>query len=212
MILALSSAAAPRATLSELLDSCVRRGLHGLHLAEGHGHGVSLESSESALLHVLTQCDEHDIVLSSLHAANRRAVTPDRAATVTRMLQAPLIIGLDEPPSDWTDAFRRAGGLHAAGITLDAANENVLDAARVWPHAELPGHITLLGAGPESPQYEGRGIGSLMTKLTLSAYQGTLVLAPTGRAVLPVWNAWLSHGRSWGCGSHKSDPSLVTIG
>lgn len=212
MILALSSAAVPRITLSELLDGCVRRGLQGLHLVEGHAHGVSLESSESALVQALAQCEEHNVILSSLHAASRRAVTPDRAAAVTQTLRAPLVFRLDEPPNDWTDAFQRAGGLHSAGITLNAANENVMDAARAWPDAELPGHITLLGAGPESARYEGRGIGSLMAKLSLSAYQGVLVLAPTDRSVLPVWNAWLAHGRSWGCGSHKSDPSLVTIG
>lgn len=212
MILVLSSAAAPRITLSDLLDGCVRRGLQGLHLVEGHGHGISMESSESACMHALALCEDHNIVLSSLHAPSRRAVTPDRAAAVTQILRAPLVFGVDEPPNDWTDAFQRAGGLHASSITLDAAKENVMDTARAWTDAELPGHITLLGAGPESPQYEGRGIGSFMARLSLSAYQGVLVLAPTSRAVLPVWNAWLARGRSWGCGSHKSDPSLVTIG
>ena len=212
MILALSSAAAPRATLSELLDGCVRRGLRGLHLVEGHAHGVSLESSDSALLDVLCEIEEHGLALTSLHALRRRAVTPERAAAVTQILRAPLVMGLDETLNDWTHAFQHKGGLHVAGITLDATTGNVMDAARAWPDAGLPSHITLQGAGPEASRYEGCGIGSLMMRLSLSAWQGVLVLAPTDKAVLPVWYAWLNHGRSWGCGSHRSDPSLVTIG
>ena len=212
MILTLSSAAAPRAPLSELLDGCVRRGLQGIHLVEGHAHGVSLESADSPLLDVLAEIQDHGLALTSLHAVSRRAVTPERAAAVTHLLRAPLVIGLDETPNDWTNAFQHAGGLHVAGLTLDATESDVMDTARAWPDGELPSHITLHGAGPEAARYEGRGIGSLMTRLSLAAWQGVLVLAPTGRAVLPVWNAWLNHGRSWGCGSHKSDPSLVTIG
>jgi hypothetical protein len=212
MKLVLSSAAAPRATLAELVDSCVRRGLHGLHLIEGHAHGVSLESSDAAWLDAVAEIEENGIALTSLHSVSRRAVTPERAAAVTLLARVPLVIGLGETPNDWTNAFQQAGGLHVAGLTLDATEGNVMDAARAWPDGELPSHITLHGAGPEAARYEGLGIGSLMTRLTLSAWQGVLVLAPTGRAVLPVWNAWLNHGRSWGCGSHKSDPSLVTIG
>lgn len=212
MKLVLSSAAAPRATLPELVDSCVRRGLYGLHLVEGHAHGVSLESSDPALLDAVAEIEDHGLTLVSLHAISRRAVTPERAAAVTKLVRAPLVIGLDETPNDWTNAFQHAGGLYVAGLTLDATADNVMDAARAWPDGELPSHITLHGAGPEAARYEGRGIGSLMTRLSLSAWQGALILAPTSRAVLPVWNAWLNHGRSWGCGSHKSDPSLVTIG
>jgi hypothetical protein len=212
MILALSSAAAPRATLSELLHGCVRRGLQGVHLIEGHAHGVSLESSDSALLDVRAEIEDHGLALTSLHAVSRRAVTPERAAAVTQIARVPLVMALDETPNDWTDAFQHAGGLHVAGLSLDATRGNVMDAARAWPNRELPSHITLHGAGPEAARYEGHGIGSLMTRLSLDAWQGVLVLAPTGKAVLPVWKAWLEHGRSWGCGSHKSDPSLVTIG
>jgi hypothetical protein len=212
MIIALSSAAAPRAPLPELLDACVRRGLKGVHLVEGHGHGMSLESSDSAWLDVLAAVDDHGLALTSLHAVSRRAVTPDRAAALTQLVRVPLAIGVDEASNDWTSAFQQAGGLHVAGVTLDATRGNVMDAARAWADGELPPHITLHGAGPEAARYEGCGIGSLMTRLSLAAWPGMLVLAPTSRAVLPVWNAWLNHGRSWGCGSHKSDPSLVTIG
>ena len=71
--------------------------------------------------------------------------------------------------------------------------------------------IVLRGAGPEAAQHEGRGIGALMTRLTLAGYAGILTLAPSGPAVLPVWRAWLQHGKNWGCGSKTADPSLVQL-
>lgn len=98
------------------------------------------------------------------------------------------------------------------GVTLNAAHADVMAVASPWFDGDLPAHITLQGGGPEASLHEGRGIGTLMTRLSLATYPGTLTLAPTARAVLPVWKAWLNHGRSWGCGSKNSDPSLVNIG
>jgi hypothetical protein len=71
--------------------------------------------------------------------------------------------------------------------------------------------IILRGAGPEAAQHEGRGIGALMTRLTLAGYQGILTLAPSSSAVLPVWRTWLEHGRKWGCGSKTADSALVQL-
>jgi hypothetical protein len=42
-------------------------------------------------------------------------------------------------------------------------------------------------------------------------YQGVLAIAPSSKAVLPVWQTWLAHRRSWGCGSKTSDPSLFQL-
>lgn len=208
---ALSSAAAPKATLQDLLEGCARRGLDGVHLIDGHDHGWSLDSSESDILRILLEVQSRELIVTSIATASLRAVTPERAAEVSRMMGAPLVVQ-EGRASDWTVGYERAGGLLATGVTLNAVQGNVLDAARAWFDGDLPQHITLQGGGPEASLYEGRGIGSLMSRLSLAGYQGTLTLAPTARAVLPVWNAWLNHGRSWGCGSHKSDASLVNIG
>ena len=49
MRIALSSAAAPGASLPDLIDGCTRRGLFALHLVAGHGHGISTECSDLEL-------------------------------------------------------------------------------------------------------------------------------------------------------------------
>ena len=79
-------------------------------------------------------------------------------------------------------------------------------------HTGMPSHIILRGGGPEAAQFEGRGIGTLMTRLSISGYQGMLILAPSSSAVLPMWQAWLRQRKSWGCGSKTADPSLVQLG
>lgn len=134
MLLALSTAAAPSASLSELAEYAARRGLAGVHV----------ESERDAV--------------------------------------------------------------------LDASRENVDEAAaRLFGERPDIQHITLRGGGPEAAQFAGRGIGALMTRLALMNYQGVLALAPSSKAVLPVWQTWLAQRRSWGCGSKTSDPSLFQL-
>ncbi len=98
-------------------------------------------------------------------------------------------------------------------LELNAAREDVAAAyAAALAAGKVVQHITLRGAGPEAAHHEGRGIGTLMTRLALSSYQGTLLLAPSSKAALPLWRAWLQHGRNWGCGSKQQDHSLVQLG
>jgi hypothetical protein len=192
MITALSSAVAPRATLQELADGCARRGITALHLVQGHAHGVRFCASSDELLaaaHVLNATGVRIAVMEIDCLSEHEA---ERAAEVCALFGAKLMTAC------------------TSCMVVNAAEHNVDEAARgrLGDAVDL---IVLQGAGPEAAQHEGRGIGSLMTRLTLSGYQGILTLAPSSAAVLPVWRTWLQHGRNWGCGSKTADPSLVQL-
>lgn len=73
-------------------------------------------------------------------------------------------------------------------------------------------HIVLRGGGPEATAQEGRGVGSLMARLALSGYRGTLALAPSSPRYQVIWDAWLGRRGSWGCGSKEEDRTLVSLG
>lgn len=189
MIIALSSAAAPSASLGELAEAAARRGLSAVHLLDGHGHGLSHASSEAEV---------------------------DEALAIAGAVQVE-IAGFETSAGDRDGVAhlcRRLGARHIArSVVLDASRENVSDAltALLTLHPDLD-YITLRGGGPEGAQFEGRGIGAMMARLALMNYRGVLTLAPSSDAVLPVWRVWLGRGRNWGCGSKAADPSLVQLG
>ncbi len=72
-------------------------------------------------------------------------------------------------------------------------------------------YVRLHGGGPEAEQQTGRGVGSLVARLTLARFRGPLVLTPSTSRYHYIWRAWLGAGRGWGCGSKKSDDSLVAL-
>jgi hypothetical protein len=188
MRIALSSAAAPAASLAELVESCQRRGLSALHLVAGHGHGISDLCTDAELAHA------HQLAQS-----------------------AGVSVVSFEPGARGADVARISSALGArsvqASAVLDASQSNVDEAAAaLFARQPAVDHITLRGGGPEAAQFEGRGIGALMARLALTSYHGVLVLAPSSTAVLPVWRTWLMRGRNWGCGSKTADPSLVQLG
>lgn len=80
--------------------------------------------------------------------------------------------------------------------------------AAAGPHLAC---VRLHGGGPESEQQTGRGVGSLIARLTLARFDGPLVLTPSTTRYHYIWRAWLGAGKGWGCGSKKSDPSLVAL-
>ena len=192
MLVALSSHAAPRASLQQLIDGAARRGLSALHLVQGHEHGLRFQSSSEELLaaaHALTAAGVRIAVMEIDCLCEHDA---ERASEVCAFFGARLMTAC------------------TSCIDVNAADQIVDEAARV----RLDGTVDLIvlrGAGPEAAQHEGRGIGALMTRLTLAGYAGILTLAPSGPAVLPVWRAWLQHGKNWGCGSKTADPSLVQL-
>lgn len=93
------------------------------------------------------------------------------------------------------------------GPPLDVWAAPVIEAA-----GPLLSHIRLRGSGPEAAASEGKGIGALIARLTLRAWSGALILAPTDAARLPVWRIWLGRGTGWGCGSRTGNDDLVRLG
>lgn len=190
VIIALSSAAAPNASLRELVEGCARRGLSALHLVAGHQHGVDPQITDSALTYAVGLARTAGVQIASYEIVDAKDF--HGASRICKQFGAELIQN---------------------GVTLDASRENVADAADGWfaQRPDIP-HITLRGGGPEAAQFEGRGIGGLMARLALMNYRGVLALAPSSAAVLPVWRTWLERGRNWGCGSKTGDSSLVQLG
>lgn len=190
MRIALSSAAAPHDSLNELIEGCMRRGLHALHLVAGHAHGLTPD------------CDT--VFLDGV-----REITRDSGVTIVsyEVAETSLLTGAQ------CVAARLGAQLVTNAVVLDASAGNVADAARAFFRRQ-PGlrHLTLRGGGPEAAQFEGRGIGTLMAQLALMQFNGVLALAPSSNAVLPVWRTWLRQGRNWGCGSKTSDASLIQMG
>jgi hypothetical protein len=66
-------------------------------------------------------------------------------------------------------------------------------------------YVRLRGGGPESLEQTGLGVGALMARLALSAFQGPLVLTPSDRRYHRAWRSWLGRGGGWGCGSKQAD-------
>lgn len=191
MIIALSSHAAPAASLGELIEGCSRRGITALHLVQGHGHGV-LEASPRELRVIRQALGVAGVHIAAIQLDAAGDNDAGHAEEVRALLSARLVT---------------AG---PCCIEVNAAVHDVEEAARAHFGSPLD-LIVLRGAGPEAAQHEGRGIGALMARLALNEFSGILSLAPSGQAVLPVWRAWLQHGRQWGCGSKTADPSLVQL-
>ncbi|HET9439739.1 MAG TPA: hypothetical protein VFO52_06195, partial [Longimicrobiales bacterium] len=131
MIIALSSAAAPNASLPELVEGCARRGLSALHLIAGHQHGVGPEMTDAALDEAvaLTRAAGVQVVAYEIDDAAQSQA----AARICQRFSAMLVPG---------------------SVVLDAARENVAEAAAAWfaQHADVP-HLTLRGGGPEAAQF-----------------------------------------------------------
>ena len=213
MILALSSDALPTASLEELIAACIRRGLSALHLVADHAHGLE-RASDAELAEAVSALRSSGIRLASFGVGHPRAVDADAVLRVCRACEAAFVVPADWPTGAAGRRFAEAKIAILQSVDVNAAAGNVADAAAaacLQRSAEV-GHITLRGGGPEAAQHEGRGVGTLMARLALSGYQGILAIAPSSTAVLPVWRAWLHHGKNWGCGSKRADYSLVQLG
>ncbi|HEX6560361.1 MAG TPA: hypothetical protein VF021_12885 [Longimicrobiales bacterium] len=199
MIVALSSEAVPHATHDDLVEGAARRGLTALHLVFENAGALASVSARS------------DVSIVGISVKSIEGLAPEAAADAALRLHAPFVV--PAIGASWRRAFERRGAALIGDYEMNAARENVAAAfATVLATGAHVQHITLRGGGPEAVHHEGCGIGSLMARLAVSAYQGALVLAPSSRAALPLWRAWLQQGRNWGCGSKQQDPSLVQLG
>ena len=233
MRLGLSSAAAPDASLDELLDACGRRGLAALELRSGDAHGVAplgagqageggrrAAAAGVAIVGYRTDGDAADAALAELSRALGAPVLLDgpaggagrveRAAEITRLGgSAAVVVGGQAAAED--GALVAARGIEVVWDADPAAGpvgEQVgALLARVGPRLAL---IRLAGGGPEALGQAGQGIGEMMGRLALSGYGGAVVLAPTSSRYRVAWQTWLGRGGGWGCGSKAVALPLVS--
>jgi hypothetical protein len=114
---------------------------------------------------------------------------------------------------DRLDAAGPVGAAMSVAWDVDPANSDVsLLAPEIMARAGWRlRHIRLLGGGPEGAAQEGRGVGSLMARLALAGFGGTVALAPSSDRYRVVWGAWLGRRGGWGCGSVAEERSLVSL-
>jgi len=216
MKLALSSAAAPDATLAELAAAARRRGFRALELGQGEAHqmAASSDAADTALLaeHGIEQvvCRFNDLesalqwvpwrgslcrtVIVPAGAGRCRAAAVPGVVTAIDYADPAELAAAAEATNDSAAAF--AWSVWPGEHDLECAAEAVLRAT-----AGRLQHVRLHGGGPEAVAQEGQGVGALMRQLALAGFDGTLALAPSGPRYRIVWNAWLGRRGGWGCGS-----------
>lgn len=233
----LSSAVAPGASLPELVKGAERHGLTVLELRAGDRHGVSgaLAADTEAIARIVAGARAAHVALSGYRDLGDE--DHDALASLSREIGATILVDMDASPME---RLARAERLRLAGATVAvvvggqaAASQARLIAgaghAVAWDVTPGDGglgaqgvavlqaagttlqQVSLAGGGPESPLHEGRGIGELMARLTLARYTGTFILAPSDPSYHLLWERWLARPHGWGCGSHASDASLVTL-
>lgn len=232
-----SSEVVPAASLAELLTGATRHGLSVLELRAGDGHGVSasLTSEAGALTHVIDLMRESPVTISSYR--DNGAEKTHELGMLARALGASILI---DGPGPLTERLSRAQelrsddasvavvvrGTDAVGDALAITRASHAVAWDARPSDEQLGtqaaamltacgdalkQVRIAGGGPESILHEGRGIGALMARLALAGYAGTVIIAPSSPSYHLLWEQWLGKRPGWGCGSHASDPSLVTL-
>ena len=235
MRLGLSSAAAPDATLDELLDAAVGRGLGALELRDGDAHGVTPDDDVPSATLAAERAAAAQVALSGYRTA--RSEHDLALARLSYALGAPVIL---DGPDDLVTRIDRARQMVAVGANVavvlrgdsvadDAALVAAAGLALAWEAdpsfgplgtiaesllQQFPGelrHIRLIGGGPEAEMQHGKGVGELMRHLALAGYAGTLVLAPSTPRYRVAWRNWLGRQRGWGCGSKTTDSSLVQL-
>ena len=235
MRLGLSSAAAPDASLEELLEICVRRGLSALELRESDGHGVTghphgmdgavaQERARSVGVEITglrSSTGGDDLALARVAAAAGAPVLVAGGCCVSSRTDrgvglssvgAGIAVTIEGDPSP--DDMELAGSCGCqVAWDVEVASGNVGAAAE--PILATLGsrlrHVRILGGGPEVAMHEGQGVGELMGRLALAGYTGSLILAPSSTRYRVAWQNWLGRRGGWGCGSKQEDPSLVNL-
>jgi len=237
MQLALSSAAAPNAGLHTLVQGALRHGLPVLELRAGDAHGFatppeSAADTTAALVRELTAAGIGVVGYSDTGSTNAASL-----ASLARTLGSALFVDAD---AALPERMRRADCLRAAGAeaAIVVRGDAVLDDARiaareghalVWecdpqrtPIGELAPvllaeygasvrHVRLMGGGPEGVMHEGRGVGALMSRLALSGFAGSVILAPSSPRFHVVWATWLGRRAGTGCGSTAAGAAPIDL-
>ena len=233
MRLGLSTAAAPGLPLADLLAACGRRGLAAVELAGGDA-APPAETVEAAarqgiavsgILHPGGDAAHGESTVRTASSLGVPAIlrvaefTPADLCRVVRTAaeaggRVLLMHGTDPAP---VCLLRRAvdrlpAGAAALACEIDPATADPACVPDVLRHAgPRLAYVRFRGGGPEADAQTGLGVGALMARLALARYTGPLILAPTGSRTLGAWRTWLGRAGGWGCGSRRSDPTLVDL-
>ncbi len=232
MRLNLSSAAAPEATLAELIEACRTRGIEGLEL-------VAPASMAEPLAEVWPdgRLRGTDVFLCGLYLTSAPLSDARKLARFSSRTGVPVVtpIGTVDPEEieELAGSFSRAGGELLVSMPTEPAAFDLF--ARRATSTEMEGvgfawelrpgeddpilmsqvltaagsrlrYIRLHGGGPEAVRQGGAGIGPLMARLAAARFSGSVVLLPSNRRFHYAWRAWLGRVGGWGCGSKQSDP------
>jgi len=226
MRLGISADAAPGATPAELAETCARRGFGvvELTLPSGGDTGALLAQIDAAefgtvrLAGIVSPCTGYANRLALLSRdAGVPIIVADTSGLAARITFTRSIVAhggaalllVRGPAHEWLHAVLDAGVRFAWQVD-DDCTDPALDAAMILQRAGRIEYVRLLGSGPEATMHEGRGYGALITKLTLTGYDGPLVLAPSSTRYHVIWSTWLGRRGSWGCGTaaERADRSL----
>jgi hypothetical protein len=223
MKLGLSSAAAIGAGIGDLVEICRVRGLSGieLRLHDLDAAGV-LASARDGIVMIAGCYSETSSDAAQLASISRRLHAPiivaDECSIDTRIRRARAIDGaggralvLARGDADnWFPAISQAGVDYAWEIDPAATDITAeIDTILHTPPYALR-YIRFIGGGPEATMHDGRGIGALMSRLALAAYDGAVILTPSSPRYRVAWSTWLGRRGGWGCGS-KAAPATGTL-
>lgn len=200
MKLILSSEALPGAPPADLMQAVARRALAGLELGAAEGAGDSARWEGVAVPWL--RLGEMPVTAALVESAQRLGAGLLVAAPVEAVpvdVPVAFLHGSDPAHTAQAVAWAQAQGARTAWEVAPGALDAAAAAAtlqQTWPTLV---HVRLVGAGPENEENEG--LGSLLTRLALDGYAGTITLAPSPGADRARWATWLFQTRGWGCGS-----------
>lgn len=226
MRLGLSSDAAPGARIEDLIDLCARRGLGAVEL------NLATIDADTVIDYAASTTDEA-VRLSGLFTD--ALADPHELAVLSRVAGAPVVVRAADLQTSLTVArtIEQRGGTALAlvagpaaawlGVVTAAAArvawqvdatclDPAGDAAAILQHGRID-YVRLVGGGPETAMQEGRGVGALMRRLALAAYDGPLILTPSSDRYRLAWSTWLGRRGGWGCGStpDRAGPDMLPI-
>lgn len=235
MRLGLSSAAAPDASLDELLAACLRRGLVALELREEDGHGVSggpegmggaeaqgcARSAGVEITGFRSKAGGEDLALARVAAGAGAPVLvagscclPSRAERAAGLASVGAEIAVTLHGDGLEEELERALVCEcqlAWDVDLAEGNVGATTARLLSRVGDRLRHVRIIGGGPEAALQEGKGVGELMGRLALAGYGGSVILAPSSPRFGVAWRSWLGRRAGWGCGSKQEDSSLVNL-
>ena len=231
--LSLSSSAAPDEGLAGLLEACRRKALSGLELVQGDGHGLDARDP-TWLPDMAMILEQSGVGLTGYRLRSTDDLHTPVPLRIAGGLGSPVLVPLALDGAGGLEEVERAAGAFAkAGSRLVGASDDaaaLLVAARSGAPLDLawdvrPGvsdpadldrllagagerltHIRLFGGGPETSAQNGTGVGTLMSRLAVTRWGGSVVITPSDPRYRVAWSTWLGRRNGWGC-SGKATPA-----